>query len=152
MRSHQILFWLSLSRIYFHFANINKVDFSVLLNWMKVQLDFISNFQDASRVLTLEHTWAWSEFANSFRLPNFCLYRHFQQRFCCFTQTISKRKIRKCTLFLHFSFLRYNSTKQYTNKNTRSIIKDIGVALKYKYLFEDVLIWWKPKKSISFQK
>ena len=59
MRSHQILFWLSLSRIYFHFANINKVDFSVLLNWMKVQLDFISNFQDASRVLTLEHTWAW---------------------------------------------------------------------------------------------
>ena len=73
MRSHQILFWLSLSRIYFHFANINKVDFSVLLNWMKVQLDFISNFQDASRVLTLEHTWAWSEFANSFRLPKFCL-------------------------------------------------------------------------------
>ena len=125
MRSHQILFWLSLSRIYFHFANINKVDFSVLLNWMKVQLDFISNFQDASRVLTLEHTWAWSEFANSFRLPNFCLYRHFQQRFCCFTLTISKRKIQKCKLFLHFSFLRFQSKTTQPNSTLTKILAQL---------------------------
>ena len=124
MRSHQILFWLSLSRIYFHFANINKVDFSVLLNWMKVQLDFISNFQDASRVLTLEHTWAWSEIANSFGLPNFCLYRHFQQRFCCFTLTISKRKIRKC-IFLHFSFLRFQSKTTQPNSTLAKIIAQL---------------------------
>ena len=125
MRSHQILFWLSLSRIYFHFANINKVDFSVLLNWMKVQLDFISNFQDASRVLTLEHTWAWSEIANSFGLPNFCLYRHFQQRFCCFTLTISKRKIQKCKLFLHLSFLRFQSKTTQPNSTLTKILAQL---------------------------
>ena len=120
MRSHQILFWLSLSRIYFHFANINKVDFSVLLNWMKVQLDFISNFQDASRVLTLEHTWAWRVKLQIHLDSLNSVYKHFQQRFCCFTLTISKRKIQKCKLFLHFSFLRFQSKTTQPNSTLRS--------------------------------